>query len=111
MKKMGELASELSELRRCGEILIDISRTLTEILSAEETNTEPEKSGPVPVSGGNAKPLTLIDVRKVMVEKSRGGYTKEVKALLAKYGSDNLSGLDPVHYAAILAEAEEIGND
>ena len=33
MGKMSELAAELAELKRCGEVLIGISETLTEMFS------------------------------------------------------------------------------
>ena len=33
MSKMSELAAELSELKRCGESLISISETLTQMFS------------------------------------------------------------------------------
>lgn len=33
------------------------------------------------------KQLTLADVRAVLAEKSRAGFTEEVKALIAKHGA------------------------
>lgn len=38
MGKMGEVAAQLSELKHCGEILIGISDTLTELFSGEPEN-------------------------------------------------------------------------
>lgn len=35
MSKMSELSAELSELKRCGEILIGISETLTKMFSSD----------------------------------------------------------------------------
>lgn len=115
MSKMSEFAAELAELRHCGEILIGISESLTELFSNGDLEAEKETDRTVTGIGGEtppatAKELTLVDVRKVMTEKSRSGYTKEVRALLEKYGTSNLSGLNPAHYASILAEVEELGN-
>ena len=45
-----------------------------------------------------------------LAEKSRAGYTADVKALIAKYGADKLSDVDPANYAALLKDAEVIGN-
>ena len=44
MGKMSELAAELVELKRCGEVLIGISETLTEMFSGtdEEPAAEPK---------------------------------------------------------------------
>lgn len=50
--------------------------------------------------------MTLEEVRAVLAEKSRSGHTEEVRELLAKHGADKLSEIDPVEYAALLAEAE-----
>ncbi len=47
MGKMSELAAELAELRHCGEVLIGISETLTEMFSS--ANSEPEKAEKKPV--------------------------------------------------------------
>ena len=41
MGKMSELAAELAELKRCGEVLISISETLTEMFSGTEAQAEP----------------------------------------------------------------------
>lgn len=45
MSKMSELSEEISELKRCGEILIGISETLTQMFSSEckTDNQEPIK--------------------------------------------------------------------
>ena len=40
MGKMSELAAELAELKRCGEVLIGISETLTEIVSGADAERE-----------------------------------------------------------------------
>lgn len=52
------------------------------------------------------KPLSLEEVRAVLAEKSRAGYTAEVKELLNKHGADKLSEINPSEYAALLADAE-----
>ena len=56
----------------------------------------------------HAKEYTLEDVRAVLAEKSRNGHTEAVKELIAKYGADRLSAIDPSKYAALMAEAEGI---
>ncbi len=50
--------------------------------------------------------ITLEQVRGVLAEKSRGGHTAEVRAIIQKYGADRLSAISPGDYAAILKEAE-----
>ena len=128
MPKMSQLAAELDELRHCGEVLIGISDTLREMFSGgddmtvtQETPAEKpkgkakaEKTAPAkePEPEKHAEPekkLTLADVRAVLAEKSRAGFTEEVKALIAKHGADRLSEVPETEYAALLADAEVLG--
>ena len=95
MSKMSELASQLNELKHCGETLISIAETLTAMFSAEEPAPE-EKS------------YSFTDVRGILADKSRMGHTAAVKDLLRKYGAEKLSELAPENYAAIVADAEAL---
>ena len=116
MGKMGEVAAQLSELKHCGEILIGISDTLTEIFSGEPENGKesaggtPAKKEAVKKAAAKAEPEvkapTLEEVRAVLAEKSRAGHTAKVKELLEKHGAPKLSGIDPAEYPALLAEVE-----
>lgn len=104
MSKMSKLAAELAELKHCGEILIGISETLTQMFSSDATQVKQEQIKEP--KDKQEKELTLTDVRKVLAEKSRNGHTAQVKGLLIKYGADKLSEIDPSKYAELLAEVE-----
>ncbi len=52
---------------------------------------------------------TLEEVRAVLVDKSRAGYTAEVKELLDRYGADKLSEINSAEYPALLADADLLG--
>lgn len=104
MSKMSKLATELAELKHCGEILIGISETLTQMFSSDATQDKQEQIKKP--KDKQEKVLTLTDVRKVLAEKSRNGHTAQVKELLIKYGADKLSEIDPSKYAELLAEVE-----
>lgn len=120
MSKMSQLAVELDELRHCGEVLIGISDTLREMFSGSEEVPETQET-PAKKPKGKAKAaktapakepekqLTLADVRAVLAEKSRAGFTEEVKALIAKHGADRLSEVPETEYAALLVDAEVLG--
>ena len=54
------------------------------------------------------KQPTLEEVRAAMADKSRDGHREAVKAIITKYGANNLSSLDPKHYAAALKEVGEL---
>ena len=66
-------------------------------------DAEPKTPTPTPVP---KKELTLEEVRAVLGEKSRAGFTSEIQALLKKYGAPKLSGIDPKHYEALLKDVE-----
>lgn len=115
MSKMSKLSAELDELRKCGETLIEISDTLRELFSTaegEKPAKEPKKKEAIAeeTPKPEKKALSLIDVRAVLADKSRNGYTADVKALLLKYGADKLSDINPSDYESLLAEAEVLGN-
>mgnify|MGYP000514062112 FL=1 len=95
MSKMSELSQVIDEMVSCGENLIQAAKALKDIFSS----TEEEK-----------KSVSLEDVRAVLAEKSRRGFTEEVKEIISKHGADRLSGIDPSEYESLLSEAEVIGN-
>lgn len=120
MGKVSELSMLVDELKKCGEALIGISEGLTDMFSgAEEEKAPAKKTAPKKKAAEEPKPepqleeekpLTLEDVRAVCADKSRKGFTAEVKAVLTKHGADKLSEVDPAQYKALLAEVEVLGN-
>ena len=56
-------------------------------------------------------PYTYEQVRAILAEKSRTGFRAEVKAILTAHGVKQLSDVkEPSEFAAIVADAEGIGN-
>lgn len=105
MSKMSEMAMTIEELRNAAAAITDAANYLAQLFSGEETDAQPETPAPV------QKPaLTLEQVRAVLSEKSRAGYTAKVRELLQKYGASKLSQVDPSNYEALLRDAEVIGN-
>lgn len=105
MSKMSEMAMTIEELRTAAAAITDAANYLAQLFSGEDTDEQPEVPAPV------QKPaLTLEQVRAVLSEKSRAGYTAGVRELLQKYGASKLSQVDPSNYEALLRDAEVIGN-
>lgn len=104
MGKVKELSAFVDEIRKCGETLVDIADGLADMFS---TNKEEES---IKQSVAEEKTLTCEDVRAVLAEKSRKGYTADVKVLLIKYGANKLSDIDPAKYKELLSEVEVLGN-
>ena len=101
MNKMSEMSATIEELRRCAAVISDAANWLAEQFSGSEP--EPEGAPAEPV-------MTLEAVRAVLADKSRAGFTAQIRSLLQKYGADKLSGVDPANYKALLADAEELNN-
>lgn len=118
MSKMSELDRVLRELKKCGESLVCISEELAEVLSGSGGAGEKKEAGEKPGKKETAakaadkgkqeagKQYSLTEVRAILAEKSRAGFTAEVRGLLAEHGADKLSGIDPSEYAALVADVE-----
>ena len=108
MSKISEMAMTIEELRNAAVTITDAANYLAQLFSSEEADkqqiyktTAKQEIKPV---------LKLEDVRAILSEKSRAGYTAAVRELLQKYGASKLSQVDPANYEALLRDAEAIGN-
>lgn len=116
MSKMSELDAVVTELRKCGETLVDISNTLGDIFGetvddmseasqpqqpAEQESTQ-QPTQPEP----EVPTVTLEQLRGVLAEKSANGHREQVQSLIHEFGAEKLSAVDPANYAAMLARAE-----
>ena len=81
--------------------LADSVQAVADAMLSNEPTVDAEPTVPAP-----QKELTLEEVRAVLGEKSRAGFTAEIQALLQKNGASKLSGIDPKHYAALLKDVE-----
>lgn len=104
MGKLSELDLAIKDLRTAAATINDVANALAEMFrtaSADEAHDDAPPAEPT---------LTLEQVRAVLADKSRLGFTAQIRSLLQKYGAAKLSGIDPKHYEALVAEAEELGN-
>ena len=99
MSKMSDMAATIEELRNAAVTITDVANWLTEMFSTTADEAPDAAAPPEPQ-------LTLEQVRAVLADKSRMGFTAEIRSLLQKYGAAKLSGIDPIHYTALVAEAE-----
>jgi len=102
MSKMSEMAATIEDLRRCAAAIGETANWLAEQFGSEDV----APAEPTPVESA----LTLETVRAVLADKSRAGFTTQIRSLLQKYGADRLSGIDPIHYKALLADAEGLSD-
>jgi hypothetical protein len=107
MSKTSELDLTLQELRSAVQSMLSAADGLAAFFG----NSAESKVAPEPKAEPTApKPVTLEQVRAVLADKSRAGHTTAVRALLEQHGANKLSEIDPTEYAALLKEAEGIGN-
>lgn len=102
MSKMNDMAMTIEELRNAAIAINDAANWL-----AQQFGGESEAAEKTEVPAAPTKPAqTLEEVRAVLADKSRAGHTAEIRELLKKYGASKLSLVDPIHYEALLREAE-----
>lgn len=80
----------------------DFEQIYPPVDESTEVETTPESGSP--------KEVTLSEVRAVLANKSRAGFTNEVKQLLMKHDAEKLSGIAEAEYAALMKEAENLGS-
>lgn len=101
MSKMSDMAATIEELRTAAAAINDAANWLAEMFG---------DAGDVEPTAPAEPALTLEQVRAVLADKSRKGFTVQIRSLLQKYGAAKLSGIDPANYEALLAEVEVLGN-
>ena len=114
-KAMIDVADSMESLVRC---IRDCGENLMKTTGTGQENADPPKKvskekppkEEVVSAVEPAKEWSLEEVRMVLADKSRAGHTEEVKALISKYGADRLSDIKPADFAALMEEAEVIGN-
>lgn len=101
MGRLSELDMAIKDLLSAVATINGAADTLAEVFSGT-----PHTGGTQETEPPTEPTLTLEQVRAVLADKSRKGHTAEIRALLQKYGASKLSGIDPVHYKALLTDVE-----
>lgn len=106
MAKISELEMAIRDLHTAAATIKDVADTLAEMFS----NTTAEE--PVAAAPEEKQPLTYDQVSPILTDISRisKAHSRKLRDLVRKYGANKLSEVDPQHFEAILAEAEEIRN-
>jgi hypothetical protein len=108
MSKLSEMDATIKELRDIDDSINDIANWLTGAFSAD---TEPEADAATAPTTKEPEPvLAFEDVRAILADKSREGFTAQIRDLLQKYGAKKLSEVDPAHYKALIADVEGLSN-
>lgn len=105
--EISSLYAKLSDsLKALASLEVELTAKDTSKLQVEPPlEIQPE----LPHLGEEEPKVSLEEVRGVLAQKSRDGFTKEVKELLSSFGVSKLSALDPKAFAEVLEKAKEIG--
>lgn len=95
--------SRIKLLMEVKEDAENLASSVGSLLAALESDEEKEE-----VKDEDNKSYKLEDVRKVLADKSRLGFTGAIKNLLEKHGATKLSEIDPSKYKDLLADVEKL---
>ena len=101
----------LNTVEKVVKSLLDLVKVANECveefqkIKAELTVEAPKKAEPVKEE---VKLPTLEEVRTVLADLSRKGYTTNVRMMLIGFGVSKLSEVDPKDYPELLAKAKEL---
>ncbi len=98
------LSSIVEELRQCSKVLGKLADGLSNISKDEMLKTEIEQVE-------DKSDISLEDVRAVLADKSRLGFTAKIKELLTSFGANKLSEVSPSNYAELLSLAKELKDE
>ena len=108
LKSLAESIETLVHAMEANEVANEANEEPTKKKSKAKAKVEEPEVGEASVEEPEEKQPTLEEVRAAMADKSRDGHREAVKAIITKYGANNLSSLDPKYYAAALKEVGEL---
>lgn len=103
MDLVKEIDTQITTLEQTAEALKKIASFMRKVFLEGELPEETSAEEKEPE-------ITLADVRKVLTELSRAGYTEAVRQLIVSRGFSALSEIPKSEYAALLKEAEAIAD-
>ncbi len=119
MSKVNDVATVIEKIEKCSESLIAVSeqmnfiaKTTAEILAElKKDSGKPAPKVEKKQEPAKEKTLSLTEVRKILADKSRAGFTAEIKQILIYHGAEKLSEIAPSEYTALVADVEGLGNE
>lgn len=77
-------------------------------LEVVEPIAEPEPEKEISIPAREETPITLEQIRAILTPKNKAGKKDAIQELLKRYGTSQLTKLDPAKYADFLKEAQEL---
>lgn len=112
---MQEIVDVIETLRRASDEIADAARKVEQFCchgAVEDEAEHDDGESEIVQPDKQEKPQpTFEEVRAVLADRSRAGFSDKIRRMLNRHGASRLSELDPGHYQAILAEAKELVDD
>lgn len=104
MSKMKEFDMLVNELVKHGEGILEIAKEMRQMFSEKPTALSEPKDDP-------KESLSFTDLRARLAQRSREGFTADIKSILRKYGAEKLSAIKPENYEDVLREVEALSHE
>ena len=101
MSKIKKVLEVIEVLKDCSQTLEEAAKDIEEMFKTPDLvkNEEVVKE----------KEITLEELRGLMAQKSRDGFTKEMKAIIKHLGYSRLTDVPKEHYQEMLKQVKEVG--
>ena len=110
MSKMSNLCLLLGEIIEHCEAILEAAKEIKTIFSEEPQTTAPKETTKKETVA-QEKALSFTDVRAKLAEKSREGFTADIKEILRNHGAEKLSDIQPADYETVLREVEALSHE
>ena len=84
----------------------NLASSIGVLLTALNSDEEPVEE--VKVDEQVESAYELEEVRRILADKSRLGFTEDIRGLLEKYGAKKLSEVSPNHYQNLVSDVEAL---
>lgn len=101
-----QLLKVIKDMRTLADSVEVVCTMITDGLSEQ-----PAQPAPAMIEQKAEPEIHLEKVRGVLADKSRAGFTAEVREIIQRHGASRLSEIDSKEYPAVLKEAEELKNE
>ncbi|MEG0957761.1 MAG: hypothetical protein RSD10_04865 [Anaerovoracaceae bacterium] len=91
------------------KLLLKVATNLSDL--AESVKALAEIENDIKPKAEPVKKLEYEEVRAILAEKSKDGFTKEVKELLKQFGANKLGEIDSSKYEELVEKAGGLGNE
>ena len=114
MSQMSNLILLLGEIIEHGEAVLEAAKEMKAMFSEEPAALHEKAEEKTPKTAAKkepAKELSFTDLRARLADKSRAGFTADIKEILRNHGADKLSDISPADYEGVLKEVEALSHE